>query len=253
MKCIILAAGYATRLYPLTEHMPKPLLEIHGRTILEMILDKVRPLDEVDQVVIVSNHKFIEHFREWCASYAMTFDKEMVVLDDGTTANENRLGAVRDIQLAIDELGIDEDILVLAGDNIFEFELVDFLAAGNVGEMSCMDDAVDMIAVHELNVLRELQRTGVAEVDGDGFVVSFEEKPSEPKSNLAVPPFYVYRRETLPLIKRFLDEGNVGDAPGHFVPYLVANRRVKAFKFTGRRYDIGTIESYEEVKRVFGA
>jgi len=244
MKAIILAAGYATRLYPLTKDKPKSLLEVGDRTILEHILIKIAKVTTVDQVYLVTNHRFFEQFRTWVNGYRCPLP--ITVLDDGTTDNENRLGAIADLQFVIEREELDDDLLVLAGDNLFDFELSDLVAFFE-------QKRSDMITTHELSDLDQLRRTGVIQVNADYQVISFEEKPETPKSNLAVPPFYIYRRETLPLIREYLGEGQNPDAPGNFIPWLLRKRPVYAYKFHGKRYDIGTMESYEEVCRIFSS
>lgn len=242
MKAIILAAGYATRLYPLTKNKAKPLLEVAGKTILDHIMEKVEEVSIINEVFIVTNEKFSFSFSEWRRAYRG--NKKITVVNDQTTTNDNRLGAIADIQYVIETQQVEEEIMVLAGDNLFDFSLVDFVSFYRAVES-------DSISVHELDNFEELRTTGVAEVDQNHLVVSFEEKPSEPKSNLAVPPIYLYERETLPLIKQYLDEANNPDAPGYFLPWLIQRKSVYAYKFEGLRYDIGTIESYQKVKKLF--
>ncbi len=242
MKCVLLAAGYATRLYPLTRDLPKSLLPVGNRSILQRIMEKVERVAEIEEVVLVSNSRFFARFSEFAAAYRGA--KRISVLDDGTTDNDNRLGAIADLKLAIDRLGIDDDLMVLAGDNLFDFDLADFASFFKGKKADC-------ITTHRLEDVAELRRTGVIERADDGRVLSFEEKPAEPKSTWAVPPFYLYRRETLPMIARYLAEGNNPDAPGNFVPYLASRLPTFAFAFTGRRYDIGNMQSYEEAQRVF--
>ena len=242
MKCILLAAGYATRLYPLTKERPKSLLPIGNSNILEFIIRKIEQVDAVDQIYIATNERFAEQFQKWVEQYSTT--KKIMVLNDGTTTNENRLGAIADLALVIEREKIDEDILVLAGDNLFDFSLevfVEFFT--NVGH--------DCITANELAAQQALQRTGVVEIDNRQRIISFEEKPQQPKSNLAVPPFYIYQRATLPLIKQYLNEGNNPDAPGNFIPWLLTQKDVYAYRFSGNRYDIGTLESYEEACKLF--
>lgn len=243
MKCILLAAGYATRLYPLTLNKPKSLLEVGGKTILEHILRKVEPLKSADRVCIVTNSRFFRNFTDWAMSFP--YSKDIAVLDDLTTSNDNRLGALADLQYAIEAAGIDDDVLVMAGDNLFTFDLRDFEAFfDNTG--------CDCITAHVLDDPEALKRTGVIETDNAGKVLSFEEKPKNPKSSLAVPPFYMYRRDTLPLLREYLDAGGNPDAPGNFIPWLITKNDVYAYLFQGERYDIGTPESYEQVKRIYG-
>jgi len=242
MKCIILAAGYATSLYPITKDKPKPLLEVGGITILEHILKKVEKVDSIDCIYLVSNDRFYSQFVHWLEGY--TSSKEIKVLNDLTTSNENRLGAIADIEFAINSENINDDIFVLAGDNLFDFELKDF-------EEYYRKVGHDCITVHELNSIEDLRRTGVVEIDQNFRVISFEEKSKEPKSNLAVPPFYIYQNSTLKLFSKYLSEENNPDAPGNFIPWLIKHKDVYAFKFKGNRYDIGTLESFEMVKKLF--
>jgi nucleoside-diphosphate-sugar epimerase/dTDP-glucose pyrophosphorylase len=242
MKAVILAAGYATRLYPLTKNKPKSLLEVSGKTILEHILIKIAKVEAVDHIYLVTNSRFFEQFQTWVDKYR--YSLPITVLDDGTTDNDNRLGAIADLQLAIDREKLKDVLLVLAGDNLFDFELSDF-------EAFFQTKPFDMITTHELADLNELKRTGVIQVDSDFQVTSFEEKPQEPKSNLAVPPFYIYRPDTIPLIREYLEEGQNPDAPGNFIPWLIGKKPVYAYKFNGSRYDIGTLESYRAVCEIY--
>lgn len=242
MKCIILAAGYATRLYPLTKNTAKPLLEVAGKPILKHILEKVERIDVVDDIYIVTNNKFYPDFVNWVEHNPS--EKEITVINDQTTTNDNRLGAIADIQYVIREESLAGDVLVLAGDNLFDFELTDFVDFYQTTKADC-------ITTHQLDDIEEIKRTGVVEVDDNKIVTSFEEKPEHPKSNLAVPPFYIYQKETLPLIDQYIDEGNNPDAPGHFVPWLIKHKNVYAYEFSGQRHDIGTLESYEKVQALF--
>jgi len=242
MKCILLAAGYATRLYPLTKDCPKSLLPIGDSNILEFIISKLEPVAAIDQIYIVTNERFAEQFQKWAEQYSS--DKQIIVLNDGTKTNETRLGAIADLEMVIEQEKIDEDILVLAGDNLFDFSLADFVEFfNNIGH--------DCITAHELTDLQALQRTGVVEIDNRQRIISFEEKPLQPKSNLAVPPFYLYQRATLPLIKQYLNAGNNPDAPGNFIPWLLTQKDVYVYRFSGNRYDIGTLESYQEACKLF--
>jgi len=219
MKVIVLAAGYATRLYPLTENKAKPLLPVAGKPILEYILDDVSNIAAVEEVIIVSNRKFFRQFEEWKKDYHCCVPISLI--DDGTLTNDTRLGAIRDIQLAIDEMSLHDDTMVLAGDNIYDFSLqgfVDFF----------LHKRNDCIMVHEEKDTDKLRKTGVAEVAKDGRVLSFEEKPAVPRSFYAVPPFYIYRKDTLPLFADYLEEGNNPDAPGNFIAWLCRRKDVYA-------------------------
>lgn len=242
MKAIVLAAGYATRLYPLTKDRPKPLLEVAGKTILDYIVEKMDKVNQIDEVIIVTNDKFTAHFEEWTKSSSYT--KKLTVVNDGTLTNVTRLGAIGDIQFVLEQLKVEDDLMVLAGDNIFDFELTDFT--------SYFDEVgTDCISAYHEGSDDQLKRAGIVELDNDGKVLSFEEKPAQPKSSYCVPAFYLYQKDTLPLFKQYLAEGNNPDAPGHFVPFLIEHKPVHAFLFEGKRYDIGTVESYEKVQQIF--
>ncbi|MHB8129174.1 MAG: nucleotidyltransferase family protein [Mobilitalea sp.] len=242
MKCVILAAGYATRLYPLTENLPKSLLMVAGKTILEHILAKVEEVAEVDEVLLVSNAKFAEKFNAYISGYKGR--KPISVLNDGTWDNEHRLGAIADLALAIEQAKIDDDVLVLAGDNLFDFSLKGFASFFHIVQADC-------ITTHYEESLEALKRTGVAELNSNAQVLSFEEKPIKPRSNNAVPPFYIYTKKTIELIQQFLDIGENADAPGQFVAWLVKKKAIYAYHFKGKRYDIGSVANYQEAKRIF--
>lgn len=236
MKCIVLAAGYATRLYPLTLTQPKPLLPVTGKTILDWLLDDVAPF--IDEFIVVSNHKFAEQFRVW----AKGKPQKITVIDDGTESNETRLGAVKDIQLAAK--GINDDCLVMAGDNVLDFSLQNFARFAIERGTSC-------VMCHEENRLEALQKTAVITVDDNNLITSYEEKPREPKGHLAVPPFYFYRVADIRRIQEALDAGCGYDAPGSFAAWLSGQTSMHAYIMPGKRYDIGDRRSYETVQAVY--
>ena len=240
MKCLILAAGYATRLYPLTENFPKPLLKVKEKPILDWLIDDIDKTGKVDEYVIISNEKFYNHFKE----YANTKSQKITVLNDKTTSNETRLGAVKDIQFAIETLNINEEVLVIAGDNLLDFSLAEFIDYSLSKNTSCI------MRYYEENV-EKLKKCGVAEIDENDRVVKLIEKPSEPKSNWACPPFYYYTKETLALIKKGIESGCGVDAPGSFIAWLCSQTIVHAFKMPGKRYDIGNLESYQKVQKEY--
>ena len=242
MKTIVIAAGYATRLYPLTANFPKPLLTVGGRTILDRLLDDIDGIPGIDGHLVVTNHRFAGLFREWAAS--RTFLHPVEVLDDGTSSNETRLGAVRDLLLALDTFRIEEDILVVAADNILDFSFRGFVE-------EFRRRGTSMIMCHPEADIEKLRRTGVIEVDGDMRVLRMQEKPHEPVSHWAVPPFYIYARKDLPLIHTCLEGGCGADAPGSLARYLCTRTEMYAWVMPGHRYDIGTLEALEEARRQF--
>lgn len=240
MKCLILAAGYATRLYPLTENFPKPLLTVGEKTILDWLVDDIDTAGVIDEYVVISNHKFACHFEKW----AKTKAQKVVVLDDGTETNETRLGAVKDIQFAIDHLGLDDDMLVIAGDNVLDFSLTAFIAYAKEKNTSCV------MRYYESDE-KKLRKSGVVSVDGQDRILNMVEKPSEPEAHWCCPPFYYYTRNDTKLVSRGIDSGCGTDAPGSYVAWLSSQVTVHAMEMPGRRYDIGNLESYEAVKREY--
>lgn len=243
MKAIILAAGYATRLYPLTLDRPKALLEVAGKSIIDYIVEEIETIDEIDEIIVISNHKFYKSFDCWKDS--RTSSKKIKVIDDGTTTDEDKLGAIGDIELIIRSEKIDEDVLIIAGDNLFTFRLLDFYEYYKSIDKDC-------ILVQSIEKLEDLKRMAVVLLDENNKVLDLEEKPSEPKSNIAVYASYIYKKETLKLFKQYIEEGNIPDAPGYFPAWLHKRKDIYAFEFTGECYDIGTHESYREVQEKFG-
>ncbi len=233
MKCIILAAGYATRMYPLTENFPKPLLEVGGKTILDWLADDLSPV--IEQFILISNHKYAGHFEAWAAG------KPVVVVDDGTETNETRLGAVKDIQFAVEKLDlVHDDLLVIAGDNVLDFSLRTFVEYAKANDTSCTmryweDDET------------KLRRAGVSEVDGERLI-SFEEKPAEPKSHWCTPPFYFYKSADVGKINEAIADGCGTDAPGSLVAWMCKRSPMHSMVMPGKRYDIGNLESYQIIK-----
>lgn len=242
MKCVVLAAGYATRLYPLTENFPKPLLPVGDKPILNWLLDDIDTFPEITGHVIISNHKFISHFNEWKAR--QNYTNPITVIDDGSVSNETRLGAVKDILFAVDELKLDDDLLVIAGDNILDFSLSGFVRFMKDKNTSC-------VMCHEENDLARKQKTAIITVDKDNLITSYEEKPREPKGNLAVPPFYCYLNKDARRIEEAIADGCNTDAPGSLAAWLSRHTDVHAWKMPGKRYDIGDMKSYESAQQVF--
>lgn len=240
MKCIILAAGYATRLYPLTENFPKPLLPVGDKTILDWLVDDIHTSGLVDDYVVISNHKFAHHFDEWAKKKAL----KITVVDDGTDTNETRLGAVKDIQFAIDRLAIDDDMLVIAGDNVLDFSLTKFIAYAKEKNTSCI------MRYYEENE-KKLTKCGVVLCDDNDRVLRMEEKPAQPPSHWCCPPFYYYTKADARLVAAGIAAGCGVDAPGSFISWLCTKNPVHAFPMPGRRYDIGNPESYRQVQEAY--
>lgn len=239
MKCLILAAGYATRLYPLTENFPKPLLKVGEKTIIDWLIDDLRTAGKIDEFVIISNHKFAHHFEEW----AKEKKYKITVVDDGTSTNETRLGAVKDIEFAINKLKLDDDLMILAGDNVLDFSLVKFLDF-------CLEKKASCVMRYFEPKKETLPKRGVLEQDGDR-VVSMEEKPANPKTQWCCPPFYFYAKDDSHKISEAIADGCGVDAPGSFIAWLCRKSPVYAMEMPGSRYDIGNLESYEQVKREY--
>ena len=253
MKTVILAAGYATRLGELTKNFPKPLLQIGKSTILGRMLDDIDRIPDITEHIIVTNHKFAPIFQKWAAEQHYT--KPLRIIDDGTETNETRLGAVRDLLLAIKETdmpsgaspshGEDGSFLVTAADNLLDFSFQGFIDFAKAKGTSC-------IMCHHQPDIAKLQRTGVIEVDADWKVLNMEEKPEHPKSHWAVPPFYIYLEKDLPLILDCLNHGCGSDAPGNLAHYLAGVTTLHAYEMPGTRFDIGSLDTYEEAKRIWG-
>lgn len=240
MKCLILAAGYATRLYPLTENFPKPLLKVQGKAILDWLIDDMDTSGVIDEYVVISNHKYAHHFEAWAAEKA----QKVTVVDDGTTSNEMRLGAVRDIQFALDALNIKDDVLVMAGDNLLDFSLNSFIAYAQEKKTSCI------MRYYEASEAR-LRRSGVVSLGEDDRVIALQEKPEQPKSHWCCPAFYYYTAKDAARIAEGIAEGCPVDAPGSYAAWLCQRTAVHAMEMPGSRYDIGNLESYENAQKEY--
>lgn len=243
MKNIVIAAGYATRLGELTKNFPKPLLEIGSNTILGRMLDDIDKIDDIDEHIIVTNHKFAHIFEEWASE--QHYIKPIAIVDDGTETNDTRLGAVCDLLLAIDKCKVNDDILVVAADNLLFFSFKEFIDFAKEKGTSC-------IMCHEQPSIEKLQRTGVIVVDNNMKVLNMEEKPQEPKSHWAVPPFYIYMKHDLDLVLHSVENGCGKDAPGNLAHYMVDNTTMHAWQMSAGRFDIGSLDTYNEACEKFG-
>ena len=247
MKNIVIAAGYATRLGELTKNFPKPLLKIGNNTILGRMLDDIDAIPDIDEHVIITNHKFAHIFNEWKDQQAYT--KPITIIDDGTETNDTRLGAVCDLLFAMDKLQIDDDLLVVAADNLLFFSFRDFVDFAKVKGTSC-------IICHDQPSIDKLQRTGVVVLDENNKVLNMEEKPEQPKSHWAVPPFYLYKKHDLDLVRHSVENGCGKDAPGNLAHYMVEHTVMHAWPMAGTgenlRFDIGSLDTYKEACEKYG-
>ena len=240
MKTLILAAGYATRLYPLTENFPKPLLKVQGRTILDWLVDDIDGSGLSDGYLVVSNHRFAPHFQAWAEGKK----QQITVVDDGTSTNETRLGAVCDIQFALERLKVDDELLVIAGDNLLDFSLCGFLRYAAEKKTSCVMRFYQPDA-------QKLLKAGVLTVGEDDRILRMTEKSPAPETHWICPPFYYFIREDVRRVKEAIAAGCGTDAPGSFIAWLCTRTAVHAMEMPGRRYDIGDLRSYEEVQRAY--
>ena len=244
MKAIILAAGYATRLYPLTLNMPKALLPIGGKPIIDHIVAQMDTVEDLDEIYVVSNDKFAGHFEEWAKTAKSRVP--ITVLNDGTTDDSNKRGAIGDIFFVIEEMKIDDDLMVIAGDNFFTYSLKDYVRFFREKDRDC-------VCVKVWEDESQLSQFGIALLDWAGKVLDIEEKPAKPKSNTVVFAAYLYKKETVPMFAEYLAAGNKPDAPGNFPAWLYKKQDVYAYTFDGECYDVGTPESYHEVCEMYKA
>ena len=251
MKNIVIAAGYATRLGELTKNFPKPLLKIGENTILGRMLDDIDRIPEIDEHVIITNHRFAPMFERWKREDGRgkmddgRWKKAITIVDDGTETNEKRLGAVCDLLFAMEKLRIDDDMLGVAADNLLFFSFQEFVEFAREKQTSC-------IMCHEQPSIEKLQRTGVVELDEKMKVLGMEEKPQVPKSHWAVPPFYIYMKKDLDLVRHSVENGCGKDAPGNLAHYMVEHTTMHAWKMSAGRFDIGSLDTYYQAVEKYG-
>ena len=256
MKNIVIAAGYATRLGELTKNFPKPLLKIGEKSILGSMLEDIDSIPEIDEHIIVTNHKFAPIFEKWKDENEVLGDgeksgirKPITIIDDGTSTNYTRLGAVRDLQFAIEKANVNDDMLVVAADNLLFFSFKGFVDFAKQKGTPC-------IMCHKQPSKDKLQRTGVVVLDENYKVLNMEEKPQEPKSTWAVPPFYIYKKENIDMIMHAIENGCGYDAPGNLAHYMVDNVEMHAWPMAGTgenlRFDIGSLDTYKEACEKYG-
>ena len=245
MKVIILAAGYATRLYPLTLTRAKPLLPVAGKPMIEHVLDNLAPIGGIDRVYVVTNAKFAGQFQDWADRYRATKSKlEFTVVNDGSTDDHNKLGAIGDMHYVLTTQNVDDDLIVVAGDNLFSDRLDAF------GKF-CRAKNAPVLALYDVGNLEQIKKYNAISLDGDGRITFFEEKPKIPKSTLTGIALYFYPRSTIPLIKRYIAEGNNPDQPGRLVQWLYPRTPVYTWTVPGIWYDIGSKETLDEANRIF--
>jgi glucose-1-phosphate thymidylyltransferase len=245
VKLIILGAGYATRLYPLTLNQPKPLLPVAGKPMIEHVLDNLAPIEAIDHIYLVTNEKFTPHFEQWAAEHQARGDAhEFTVVNDHSTDDSNKLGAIGDLNLVITSQSIDDDIIVVAGDNLFSDPLTGF------GEFALSKNA-PVLAVYDVGDLEEIKKYNAIEVDDASRITFFEEKPKEPKVTVTGIALYYYPRHTLSLIKQYIAEGNNPDQPGRLVQWLYPQTQFYTWSVPGLWYDVGSKETLEEANRIF--
>lgn len=245
MKLIILAAGYATRLYPLTLNRPKPLLEVAGKPLIEHVLEAIMPVGGIDHIYVVTNAKFTDHFSRWSEQYGETQPSaNITIVNDGSTDDSNKLGAIGDIDFVITSASISDDLIVVAGDNLFSQGLKEF------GEF-CRTRRAPVLAVYDVGSLEEIKKYNSIETDEDGRIIFFEEKPAVPRSTLTGIALYYYPQSVLPLIQRYIAEGNNRDQPGRLVEWMYRQTPFYTWRVQGLWYDIGSKEMLEEANRIF--
>ncbi|VVM06340.1 glucose-1-phosphate thymidylyltransferase [Methylacidimicrobium cyclopophantes] len=245
MRVLILAAGYATRLYPLTLHQPKPLLSVGGRPILEQILDRVCTLEEPIECIIVTNHRFAEQFAAWEKRYRDSRPKlDLKILDDGSTSEADRLGAIGDLAFVVERERISDELLVIAGDNLFDASLGDFVAyARKLGKT--------VVGIYDVGDLEAIRRYNNIRLDGEGRVVFFEEKPQKPEGTLTAIALYYFPAEALARLRQYLAEGESRDQPGRFIEWLCRRQPVFTWRLPGKWFDIGDFQMLETANRAF--
>ncbi len=240
MKALILAAGYATRLYPLTRTVPKPLLDIGHQSMINHLLDRIEPLP-LSEILLVTNHKFAGQFLNWSKSRA----RPVTILDDGTISETDRLGATGDMAFAVRDRRIEEPLLVIAGDNLFDFSLEAFVS--DFGK-----SVEPLVGLYEYPKWNHLSKYGIVTLNGSGRFVEFVEKPADPKSNLVSMCLYLFHASTLPSLGEYLSGPEPKDAPGHYIRWLMSKGPVRGHRFRGVWLDIGDLDSLEEARKIFG-
>jgi len=239
MKCILLCGGYATRLLPLTKDKAKPLLEVDGKHIIDYTLEKLVVINEIDEIIISTNTKFEDGFKEWLSK--KNIEKNIKLVIEETTEEEDKLGAIGGINFVLDQEKIDEDVIIIAGDNVFGFDIRAFIEFYKEKKSAIM-------AAFDVQNIEKAKLYGIVKIDENHKITNFEEKPSNPKSTLASTACYIYPKETLSLFKQYLNEGNSKDEPGFFLEWLYKKQDIFAFVFSNYWFDIGDFASLKEAE-----
>jgi len=244
MKLLILAAGYATRLYPLTLNQPKPLLPVAGKPMIDHVIKKFDRCPEIDEIYVVTNNKFARHFESWAGETATNHGGRRIrIFNDRTTSDTDKLGAIGDIHFVIQQANLDDDLIIVAGDNLFSGMLENYVRQASEKGI--------LIGVYDVKNLEEIKKYNNITMDASGKVTSFEEKPKEPRSTVTAIALYHYPRKTLSLIKQYIAEGNNPDQPGRLVQWLYTRQPVFTYLVKGEWMDIGSKETYEEANKLF--
>lgn len=241
MKSVILCAGYATRLYPLTINTPKPLLDVKGRPLLNYTIDNILTVPEIDEIFIVTNDKFYNNFIEWKKEFYS--EENIFIINDNTKSNEDRLGGLGDLKIVLDTENIEDDLLLLLGDNFFEFNLnkiVEFFSKKKK----------NVIGLYDIKEISCAKNFGVLKIDDHGKIISFLEKPQNPESTLISTGIYIYSKDEIEKIYDYMKTNKPKEGPGYLIPYFLESQDVYGFVLDGKWYDIGSKETYEEINRV---
>lgn len=245
MNILILGAGYATRLYPLTLNQPKPLLPVAGKPMVNHVLDNLSGISGIEKVYVVTNAKFVSHFQKWADDYRKASPKfDFKIINDGSTDDTNKLGAIGDINFVLNQEKLDQDLVVVAGDNLFNQPLKEF------GAFALKKDA-PVLAVYDVKDLEAIKKYNSITIDKEGKITYFEEKPKNPTSTVTGIALYYYPKHVLPLIKQYVAEGNNPDQPGRLIQWLYPRTPVYTWNVPGLWFDIGSKETLEEANVIF--
>ncbi len=243
MKLLILAAGYATRLYPLTLNQPKPLLPVAGKPLVDHVIDKFDACSEIDEIFVVTNDKFAGHFENWAAQKGPQPGRRIRIFNDRTKSDQDKLGAIGDIHFVMEQAKLDDDLIIVAGDNLFSGNLHHYVRVAKEKGV--------LIGVYDVKNLQEIKKYNNLTLDPQGRITHFEEKPKEPKSTITAIALYHYPKSALPLIRQYIAEGNNPDQPGRLVQWLYPRLPIYTYLIQGQWLDIGSRETYDEANKLF--